>query len=149
MGDKNEMRQKFEKFRPSKTLWFWSCAGSVALTVVLGFTVGGWVTGGTAQQMAQAGREDGRAQLAASICVERFASSPEFAVNLAALKEESSWAQDRFLAEAGWVTPVGMEEPIDGAGELCAEQLVEMEATAAAPAEEAGVEETAADATKS
>lgn len=133
MSDSKNFSQKWAEYRPTKTLWFWSSAGAVAVVLVLGFTVGGWVTGGTATEMAENAHEDGRAQLAASICVDRFVDSPQFAANLSALKDEDSWAQDTFISDAGWVTLAGMEEPVDGAAELCADQLVEMEATAAAP----------------
>lgn len=121
-------RQSFDEFRPTKTLWFWSTTGAVVVAIVLGFTVGGWVTGGTAQEMAEDAREDGRAQLASAICVERFVGSPDFAVNLAALKEESSYARDNYLEDAGWVTPAGLKEPIDGAADLCADKLADMTA---------------------
>lgn len=129
-NDTKDLRQKWEQFRPTKVLWFWSCVGAIVVALILGFTVGGWVTGGTAREMAQAAREDGRAQLAAAICVDSFVASPKFAANLAALKKEDSWAQDSFISDAGWVTLAGMDEPVDGAAEICAEKLIEMKAKA-------------------
>lgn len=125
------MSSKFSDFRPSKTLWFWSSAGCVVLTMILGFTMGGWVTGGTAAEMAENARENGRAQLAADVCVARFKSSDGFAASLAKLKEESSWSRDDFVTEGGWVTLSGVEDPVDGAAELCAAALAEMDAPAA------------------
>ena len=122
------MSSKWEQFRPSKVLWFWSCAGCVALTMVLGFTVGGWVTGGTAGQMVEDAREDAQAQLAANICVAKFTQSSDFATALANLKAESSWSRDDFVTEGGWLTLTGLKEPVDGAADLCAEMLAVMEA---------------------
>ena len=48
MTDGQSLSQRFADYRPSKTVLFWSCAGCVAATMIIGFTWGGWVTGGTA-----------------------------------------------------------------------------------------------------
>jgi hypothetical protein len=128
-----EMAEGFNwnEYRPSKAVWFWSCAGCVLATVILGFTWGGWVTGGTAEEMAATARDDGRAQLAASVCVDKFLAASDAAVTLARLKEESQWQRDDFIEKGGWVTLAGIEEPVDGAAGLCAEHLAEMELPAA------------------
>lgn len=122
------MNAKWEQYRPSKSLWFWSCAGCVALTMILGFTLGGWVTGGTASAMADTAREQARAQLAADVCVARFKKGADFATALADLKAENSWSRDDFVADGGWVTLAGLDEPVAGAADLCAETLADMEA---------------------
>lgn len=122
------MNAKWQEYRPSKTLWFWSCAACVALTMIGGFTFGGWVTAGTASEMAESSREEGRAQLAAGICVEKFKQDTNFAATLADLKAENSWSRDDFVTDGGWVTLTGMKEPVDGAADLCAETLADMEA---------------------
>lgn len=129
MSDNKKITEKWEQFRPSKTLWLWSCAGAIVVALLLGFTVGGWVTGGTAQGMAQSAREHGRAELAAAVCVDRFLQSPEFSANLAALEKEDSWARDNYVADGGWVTLADMEAPVDGAAQICADALLEMKAT--------------------
>ena len=128
---------KWNDYSPSKTVWFWSCAGACLLTVILGFTWGGWVTGGTAQERVDAAGERAAAELAASICVHRFLAAPDAGAKLAELKEESRWSRDDLVQDAGWTTFAAAEEPVDGAAELCAEKLAEAElpATAAAPAE--------------
>lgn len=128
------MSNKWNDFRPTKTLWFWSCAGSVALTMVVGFTVGGWVTGGTATEMAEDARDKGRMELAANVCVARFTDSDDFATTLANLKAESTWSRDDFVTDGGWVKLDGVKDPVSGAAELCAETLAEMEAPAPAKA---------------
>jgi len=43
---------RLESYRPSKAVWLWSCAACVVATIMVGFTWGGWVTGGTATRMA-------------------------------------------------------------------------------------------------
>src|SRR3546814_18350020 len=57
--------------------------------------------------------------------------APDAAVRLTTLKEEGTWNRDNLIEEGGWVTFASMEEPVDGAADLCADQLVEMEAPAA------------------
>lgn len=126
------MNSTFEQFRPSKTLWFWSSAACVALTLAVGFTVGGWVTGRTADKMAEQARDDGRAQLAANVCVARFVASDGFPAALAALKAESSWSRDDFVAAGGWLALAGNDSPVSGAADLCAETLAGMDAPKAA-----------------
>lgn len=126
------MSSKWEQFRPTKTLWFWSCAGTAVLTMVIGFTVGGWVTGGTAADRIKEARRDGRAQLAADVCVARFKDSAAFAADLVKLKAENSWSRDNFLADGGWVTLAGISEPVAGAADLCAKTLSELKAPAEA-----------------
>jgi hypothetical protein len=108
-----------------------SCLGFVVLTIIVGFTWGGWVTGGTAKEMAETAAAEGRAELAAAICVERFWEAPDAQAQVAALKEESTWRQGDFIEDGGWVTLACMAEPVPEAGDLCAKRLVAMEAPAA------------------
>jgi hypothetical protein len=81
--------------------------------------------------MAAEAREQGRAQLAANLCVKRFLEEPDAAARLADLKEEGEWNRDNFVEEGGWVTFADMEEPVEGAAQLCATELVEMNLPAA------------------
>jgi hypothetical protein len=68
------MSEKFvwADYRPSKALWLWSCIGCVIGTLVIGFTWGGWVTEGATNRMVSRAMDDGRAELAAAVCVDRF-----------------------------------------------------------------------------
>ncbi len=114
-------------YRPSKVTWFWSCLACVVAALVVGFTWGGWVTGGTAEAQAAEARLEGRAELAATICVARYVDAADAAVQLAALKDESRWTRNDTIASAGWATPLGVEEPVRGAANLCADRLVAMD----------------------
>jgi hypothetical protein len=133
MADGNNMSQRFQDYRPSKTALFWSCAGCIVATLIVGFTWGGWVTGGSAQDMAEGAAEQARAEVAAAVCVDKFMAATDARLQLASLKENtSSWRQENFIEDGGWA--VVADQEYDGAAELCAEQLVEMEAP---PAQEA------------
>ena len=139
MAEGKSMSQRFEDWHPSKTILFWSCAGCVVATMIVGFAWGGWVTGGTAEEMAEDAATQGRAEVAAALCVENFMQGADAGTQLASLKDtRSSWQRENFIEEGGWAVIAGQE--YDEAAELCAERLIEMEAPAAqaATATEAG-----------
>jgi len=57
-SEKVSLGQRWTKARPTKTLVFWLCVACAALTMIVGFTWGGWVRGATARSMAEAGAEE-------------------------------------------------------------------------------------------
>jgi hypothetical protein len=130
-GSRTSFSQRFEEYRPTKTVLFWSCAASVIATIVVGFAWGGWVTGGSAEEMAQTAAEDARHQLVASVCVDRFMAAGNARAQLVELKGlSSSYRQGEFIEDGDWAMVPGTGEASDAAAELCAEQLVAMEAPA-------------------
>ena len=132
--------EKFRDFRASKAVLFWSCAGCVVATMVVGFTWGGWVTAGSAQQRADAASEQAVAELAADICFKRYLASPDARANLTAFNEESTYRRDGLIEDGGWVTLADREDPIDGAAGLCADRLAEVDLSTlpAVPVADAG-----------
>jgi hypothetical protein len=133
------MSQRFEEWRPSKTVLFWSCVGCVVATIIVGFAWGGWVTGGTAEEMAADAADRGRAEVAAAVCVEKFMNAADARSQLASLKDtRSSWQREDFIENGGWARIAG--EKYDEAAELCADRLTEMEA----PVQEATATEAGA-----
>jgi RNA 3'-terminal phosphate cyclase len=130
MTEGKSMSQRFDEYRPSKAALFWSCAGCIVATMIVGFSWGGWVTGGSAEEMAEEAAEQARAQVASAVCVESFMAAADASPQLASLKETTSpWQQENFIEEGGWA--VIADQEYDGAAELCAEKLIEMEAPAA------------------
>lgn len=127
MSQSESFSQRWENFRPSKALWFWSVAGAAVATMILGFTFGGWTTGGSAATMAAQAARDARAELVASVCVDKFVASKNAAGQLVALKEASRWSRDDLIEDGGWAKLTGMEKSIPGAADLCAEQLMAMD----------------------
>ena len=45
---KQTLSQRFQQYRASKAVLFWACAGSALVATIVGFSWGGWTTGGTA-----------------------------------------------------------------------------------------------------
>ncbi len=135
---KRSISQRWDELQPTKAVLVWACVGSVAATLIIGFSWGGWVTGGTAKTMAANASEGARGELASVICVEEFMSGPDAAVQLAALKElSSSYRQRQFVEEGGWATMPGTDSATRQAADLCAKELANREigqtASAAAP----------------
>lgn len=124
------MRQDWRDYQPSKTALFWLCAASIALTVFVGFNWGGWVTGGGARDMAARATTQGRADLAALVCVDRFMKASDAQAQLISLNQVASWMRRRHLEDAGWVTLPGSDKPVAAAGELCATKLAAIPMTA-------------------
>jgi hypothetical protein len=125
MADNKSFGRRFETYRGSKTMIFWSCAGCIAATLILGFTWGGWMTASSARKaVVQAGYE-ARADMAAAICVNRFDASPDHVANLAALKGTDSWKRDDYIVKGGWLKIDGVDSDISGASALCAQRLID------------------------
>jgi hypothetical protein len=124
----NESRsQRWENYRPSKALWFWSVVGAAVATMIIGFTVGGWTTGGSAAVMAEQAARDARAALVASVCVQKFVAAEDAAEKLASLKGASRWSRSDLIEDGGWAKLTGMEKSVPGAADLCADELVAMD----------------------
>jgi hypothetical protein len=128
MADQESMFRRWGHYQPSKALWMWSCVGCIILTMILGFTWGGWVTGGSANEMAEDAAQEARANVLATLCVNRFVTAENAADELVELKEASRWDRDEIIQEGGWANIEGLEEGVDAAVDLCAERLAEMEA---------------------
>jgi hypothetical protein len=121
---KKSMGQRWSEARPSKTLLFWACVASVVLTMIVGFSWGGWVTGGTARQTAEAMARDAVVQRLAPICVMQSGKDLGKGQKLVALKDESSWQRGEYVSKQGWATMPGEKEPDRRVAEACAALLL-------------------------
>jgi hypothetical protein len=106
------------------------------VALIVGFTWGGWVTGGTARDMAQTAGDDSRYELASVICVEKFLAAPDAQAQLIELKAiDSSYAQRQFIDAGGWATMPGQEKGARQTAEICAAVLDKLELATAAGVE--------------
>jgi hypothetical protein len=99
-----------------------AAAGAVA-TLVIGFTWGGWVTGGTAREKAQKDVSTALVAALSPVCVDKFQHSTEAASNLIEFKKVSSWQQGSFIEKGGWATMPGGEPANTAVAEVCATML--------------------------
>lgn len=112
--------------RPSKRVWLWSMIGASALTMTIGFTIGGWLPTGRAVVLADIAARNARAALVADLCVQKFVSSANAAENLTALKASSYWERNSFIERGGWTLISGVRKPNADAIDRCVEVLVNM-----------------------
>jgi hypothetical protein len=154
MQQHQSLSQRLQQYQASKTVLFWACAGSVIVATVVGFHWGGWVTGGSAQKMAEESAAQARQELAAVVCVDRFMAAPDAGVKLAALKEiTSSYGQSQFVEDGGWAIIVPANASTTDykaraddrkAAGLCAEELGKREMATTGKAAQAGDDTTKA-----
>ena len=105
-----------------KTSLIGAGAGAVVLAIV-GFSWGGWVTGGTAQKMAS---DHARLEVVAAlvpICLEQSRQDPQSMETLALLKAANSYERSTMLMKAGWATMPGSADPNSGVARACIEKL--------------------------
>ena len=124
MANNSGLGSRWESYQPSKGIWFWSCVACIVATVVIGFSWGGWVTGGTATKMAANAATGANAEMAAADCVHRFESGSDATAQLTALKKAESFQRSDLIEKNGWATMPGTKEPVEGAALICAQQLV-------------------------
>jgi len=96
--------------------------GAVA-TILVGFSFGGWVTGGTARKSAERDAKYATIAALAPICVDKFENNADAATNLSTLKKISLWQQASFIEKGGWATMPGASEADMGVAQACAELL--------------------------
>jgi hypothetical protein len=99
----------------------WGAIGGAIAAGVIGFVWGGWVTGGTATEMAAAGAEKAIVQAFTPLCVAKAEQQPE---QLVLLKKENSWERADFVVKAGWVANV-REKYRSAVAEACASTIVD------------------------
>ncbi len=100
----------------------WGIAGGAVAAAIVGFTWGGWVTGSKAEADATQRASAAVVVALAPVCVEKFQSTADVAVNLAELKKADSWSQGAFIEKGGWATLPGKSSPdeVSAVAKACA-----------------------------
>ena len=89
----------------------WGIAGGAIAMAIVGFTWGGWVTGGKAEADATQRANAAVVVALAPLCVDKFQHAAGVAANLAALKKADSWSQGDIVEKGGWATLPGSNSP--------------------------------------
>jgi hypothetical protein len=136
MQQNQTLSQRVQQYRASKAVLFWACAGCVVVATIVGFSWGGWVTGGSARDMAEDAAAQARQEMAAIVCVDRFMAAPDAGVQLTALKAiSSSREQGKFVEDGSWAIVLPASSSTDykerandrKAAGLCADELAKRE----------------------
>jgi len=103
----------------------WGIAGGAVAAAIVGFTWGGWVTGGRADADATQRANTAVVAALAPVCVERFQRAPDAATNLEAMKKLDAWARSGFVEKGGWTTAPGAKPPdqLSAIASACAQLL--------------------------
>ena len=105
-------------------LSFWSAIGGAFVLAIIGFKWGGWVTGGTAQAMAEEMAVKAVVDRLTPICVAQFNQDPEKDQKLKKLKETDSWARDSYVEKQGWATMPSEKKPDRKVAAECVSQIM-------------------------
>ena len=119
---KLSLGQRWHEAQPTKMVVFWACIASIILTMIVGFGWGGWVTAGTAQEMAK----DAVVQRLAPICVGQFYQDPGKEQKLIALNEVRNYQRDDYVTDQGWATMPGEDQSDRKVADACAKLLVQV-----------------------
>jgi|GEM_PF-799572 len=80
----------------------WGAIGGAIVLAIIGFALGGWVTGGTAHKMAKEMADEAVIDRLAPICVLQSNQDPGKDKKLAELKKLSSWNRGDYVENQGW-----------------------------------------------
>ncbi len=111
----------WENIKPA----LWGIVGGAIAAIIIGFAWGGWVTGGTAKNMADESAEVAVVDRLAPICVVQFNQNSQKNQKLKKLKKISSWERGDHVKKQGWATMPGEKEADSKVAEKCADLLVE------------------------
>jgi hypothetical protein len=98
-------------------------AAGAAVTLIVGFNWGGWVTGGTAKEMTQRSTTAAVVAALSPICVDKFQRSADAGTNMVELKKISSYQQASFVEKGGWATLPGSDRADSSVAQACANML--------------------------
>ncbi|HMN31552.1 MAG TPA: hypothetical protein PKE45_25610 [Caldilineaceae bacterium] len=118
------LRQRWNAVQPSKTTVFWFCLASVLLTMLVGFTWGGWVRGSVAERTAATTAQNAVVQRLATICVAQFNLDPDKAQKLVELQAKSAYQRGEYVTSQGWAMVPGDEKPAAKVADTCAKELM-------------------------
>jgi hypothetical protein len=105
----------------------WGAAGGAIALALIGFSLGGWVTGGTAESLARSRVESAVVAALSPFCVDTFRRAADAPANLAEMQRMSSGSyaseQGKFIEKGGWATAPGSTEPNSAVARACADAL--------------------------
>ena len=97
--------------------------GGAVLTMVVGFSWGGWVTGGTAQSMAATEAKSALVAAMVPVCLQMAQTDPDRAEKLTTILEAATYQRRTKLMEAGWATMPGSDTPDRDLAQACVNSL--------------------------
>jgi len=110
----------------SRTRLLQGVAIGAIVSMVIGFSWGGWMTAGTAVKLADERANTAVVAALTPFCVEKFLQNSDAKANLAFLQKISSnWEQGDYSQKGGWATRPGAAAPDYQLARACADKLVQ------------------------
>ena len=97
--------------------------GAIACAVI-GFTWGGWVTGGTARKDAGVAAHNATVAALAPFCAERFRAQGDAPAKMAELAKASTWERTTVVEKSGFAVMPGTKSNDSDIARACVELLL-------------------------
>jgi hypothetical protein len=104
----------------------WGAIGGAIAVAIIGFTWGGWVTGGTAETMAKERADAAVVKALTPICVDNFRETADAKAQQLELKNAPFWERASFVEKHGWATMPGSKSPHPGVARACADLVSDL-----------------------
>jgi predicted dienelactone hydrolase len=103
----------------------WGAVVGSVLTMIVGFSYGGWTTSGTAAREAKQHAETAVTAALVPLCIAQSKADRTVLTKMGELKAlTSSYAQRDFVTKAGWATVPGSADPNGDVAAACATALL-------------------------
>jgi len=105
----------------------WGAACGAAALAIVGFSWGGWITGGKAEAASLMRVNAAVVTAMAPVCADKFKRAADFAANLSALQKVDTWSRGEFVEKGGWASMTASDTPPDrvsAVASACAALLV-------------------------
>jgi hypothetical protein len=103
----------------------WGVVLGSILTMIVGFSYGGWVTGGTSERLAKQHADAAVTAALVPVCVAQSRADHGVVKKLGELRAiSSSYEQQEFVTKTGWATVPGNENPNREVAEGCASAVL-------------------------
>jgi len=103
-----------------------SAIGGAIVLAIVGFEWGGWVTSGTAREMAEEMASEAVVNRLTPICVAQFNQDPQKNQKLKELKKKDFWDRRQYVEKQGWATMPSEKKPDSKVADECTKQLMEI-----------------------
>lgn len=103
--------------------WIQGAVVGAIATAIIGFSWGGWVTGGSSDKRAAVAAHDATVMALASVCAERFRAQGDAAAKIGELSKVSSWERGNFIEKSGFALMPGDKTADTDVARACAESL--------------------------
>ncbi len=111
------------KFPTNTKPMVWGAVAGAAACMIIGFSWGGWVTGGTARKDAVATAHDAVVMALAPICADRFRAQTDAPALIAELAKASLWERGSVVEKSGYALMPGSKTADSDVARACAEIL--------------------------